>query len=144
MEYDTHRRDLSGPLKLTLGHHPDCFSQAFPFSKVDIPMCHAGERQISRSLQGLIHGSGKPVEGPLWTLTRFELGVRSRWLLEMMVLGSESTRGPGLGGGNSFLSHSRGAGVSCGGRRLCGESLCRDSDSPIDSAVCGRIHHFLK
>jgi len=41
VEYDIHHSNLSVPLKLTIGHHPDCFSQAFPFSDVDIaaPRC---------------------------------------------------------------------------------------------------------
>lgn len=56
MEYDVHHRDLSVPLKLTLGHRHQPFRQAFPFSEVGIMMCHAGDRGISWSFQSLIRG----------------------------------------------------------------------------------------
>lgn len=124
---------LSVPLKLTPGHRPDCSGQAFPFSEVDITTCHAGERGISWSLQGLSHRSGKSAEGPLRISPGFELGSGSHWLLEMMGLVLASTRvhpdtepGPGLGARNNFLSHTHGAGMPWAGRGLCGESLCQE------------------
>lgn len=45
-----HHRDLSVPLKLTLVHRPDCFSQPFPFSEVDIaapPCAMLGKEELA-------------------------------------------------------------------------------------------------
>lgn len=54
VEYDMHHGDLPVPLKLTLGHRPDCFSQALPFSDVDIAAprrATLGEEELARAFK---------------------------------------------------------------------------------------------